>query len=200
MSQELRFLRQRLYWLCWTWEDYKTLYVKDGNKASLVEAIGSLSTLIQSSLLDSIQLDIRALSEAGSSGNDRNLNLSMHRLVYWLGRKHCDVVAIAEVKAGLEAARYESERLKKRRDKLIAHYDLNTIINEDQFLLEWPTEEEISTVITLLIKAMNAAERALGECVFEYASSGDDLRVGAHSLVAILQKHALALEAESNEA
>jgi hypothetical protein len=200
LSQELRFLRQRLYWLCWTWKDYKTLFINNGNQELLSQAIGSLARLIQVSLLDSIQLDIRALSEIDRDIKSRNTNLSMYRLVHWLDQKQCDAVATEEVRAALEAAGCESERLKKRRDKLNAHYDLGTIVNERQFLLEWPAEEEISTVVTLLIKAMNAAERALGECIFDYAPLDDGLRDGANSLIAILKSHDQFLPPEPDEA
>lgn len=166
----------------------------------LSQAIGSLAHLIQVSLLDSIQLDIRAMSEIDRDSKRRNTNLSMYRLVYWLDQKQCDAVATEEVRAALEAAECESERLKKRRDKLIAHYDLSTIINERQFLLEWPTEEEISTAVTLLIKAMNAAERALGECIFDYALVDDGIRDGANSLIPILKRHAQCLPPNTDEA
>jgi hypothetical protein len=200
LSQELRFLRQRLYWLCWTWQDYKALFINNSNQELLSQTIGSLARLIQVSLLDSIQLDIRAMSEIDRDSKRRNTNLSMYRLVYWLDQKQCDAVSMEEVRAAIEAAGCESERLKKRRDKLIAHYDLRTIINERQFLLEWPTEEEISTSITLLIKAMNAAERALGECIFDYALLDDGIRDGANSLIAILKRHAQCLPPERDEA
>ena len=200
LSQELRFLRQRLYWLCWTWQDYKALFINNSNQELLSQTVGSLARLIQVSLLDSIQLDIRALSEIDRDSKRRNTNLSMYRLVYWLDQKQCDAVAREKVRAALEAAGCESERVKKRRDKLIAHYDLSTIINERQFLLEWPTEEEISTAVTLLIKAMNAAERALGECIYDYALLDDGLRDGANTLITILKRHAQYLPPKCDEA
>ena len=82
--------------------------------------------------------------------------------------------------------------MKKRRNKLIAHYDLHTIATEAPDLLKWPTEEEISTVITLLIEAMNTAEGALGECRYDYDFSGDSFRKGAELLIDILNNYSLA--------
>jgi len=195
-KQELRFLRQRLNWLCWTWQDYKILFINDGNLELLGGTIGSLAALIQNSLLDSIELDISALSESDHNHNGKNTNLSMHRLVHWLKRLECDPTTIEEICRKLDEAQGESGRMKKRRNKLIAHYDLHTIATEAPDLLKWPTEEEISTVITLLIEAMNTAERALGECRYDYDFSGDSFRKGAEVLIDILNNCSLAQATE----
>ena len=187
MKQELSFLRQRLYWLCWAWEDYRTLFIRQENIDLLRSNIGSLSSVMRRALLDSIQLDICALTDPGQTGS--NMNLSMHRLIAWgreLGGEPGDLDAIRQ---RLDEARRESERLRDRRNKLIAHYDLSTISSGDQVILEWPTVEEISSSINLLIQAMNAGESMLGEPLFEYSGFDDDFRSGANSLLNLLQKY-----------
>ena len=76
--------------------------------------------------------------------------------------------------------------MRKRRNRLIAHYDSPTVLNEDSEVIEWPTADEIEGAARLLIEAMTMAESLLGEAIFDYDIN--DSRTGAERFMAILKE------------
>jgi hypothetical protein len=86
----------------------------------------------------------------------------------------------------LDEADRASSRMRKRRNKLIAHFDSPTILNNDAPLIEWPTTDEIEQTVRLLIEAMNLAEGLLGKAIHDY--SLDEFRDGSATLIGMLKE------------
>ena len=183
-EQELSFLRHQLYWLCWTWQDYKELFSSEANFEFMIRMTGGLARVMRVSMLDSIQLDICALTDPAisKSGN----NLSLRRLLHWCRDSKQKAERIESLKEKLDEADAVSSRIRKRRKKHIAHFDSPTILDEDAEVIEWPTADEIERAVRLLIEAMNMAESLLGVAIFDYDSSHS--RNGSETLMAILRE------------
>lgn len=168
-EQELRFLRHQLYWLCWTWQDYKGLFSSEADFQFMIRMTGGLARVIRVSMLDSIQLHICALTDPSKSKSGKNL--SLRRLLHWCSGLKQNAERVKSLKDKLVEVDAVSSRMRKRRNKLIAHFDSPTILNEDAEAIEWPTADEIEGAVRLLIEAMNMAESLLGETIFDYDSN-----------------------------
>lgn len=182
--QEYKCLRQRLYWLCWTWQDYKGLFSSEDDFDLMTRITGGLANVIRVSMLDSIQLGICALTDPSKSRSGKNL--SLRRLLHWCDDSKGNSERINSLEEKLDEADAVSSRMRKRRNKLIAHFDSSTILDEDSELVEWPTAGEIEEAIQLLIEAMNIAEGLLGEAIFDYRIGL--FRNGAETLMTILKE------------
>jgi hypothetical protein len=133
-EQELWFLRHQLYWLCWTWQDYKGLFSSEANFEFMIRMTGGLARVIRVSMLDSIQLDICALTDPSKSKSGNNL--SLRRLLHWCRDSKQNAERIESLKGKLDEADAVSSRMRKRRNKLIAHFDSPTILDEDAEVIE----------------------------------------------------------------
>jgi hypothetical protein len=183
-EMEYRFLRQQLYWLCWTWQDYKGLFSSEESFDLMVRMVGGLAKVIRVSMLDGIQLDICALTDRSESSGGQNL--SLRRLLHWCRHSEQSSERIELLMGKLDEADRASSRMRKRRNKLIAHFDSPTILNNDAPLIEWPTTDEIERTVRLLIEAMNLAESLLGKAIHDY--SLDEFRDGSATLIGILKE------------
>lgn len=185
-KQEYQFLRQQLYWLCGTWQEYMGLFSSEDDFEFINKMTDGLARVIRVSMLDSIQLNICALIDPDKSKDGKNVNLSLRRLLHWCGDSKQNTERRDVLKEKLDEARAVSSRMRKRRNKLIAHFDSTTILNEDLDVIEWPAADEIEGAIQLLIEAMNMAEQMLGQSVHEYDSNL--FTSGAETLMAILKE------------
>ncbi len=183
-KQEYQFLRQQLYWLCWTWQDYKGLFSSEADFEFMIRMTGGLARVIRVSMLDSIQLDICALGDPSKSKSGKNL--SLRRLLHWCGDSQQNAERIDILKKKLDEVDVVSSRMRKRRNKLIAHFDSCTILDEDSEVIEWPTADEIDVAVRHLVEAMNMAESLLGWAIFDYDSNL--CRNGAETLMTILKE------------
>jgi hypothetical protein len=150
----------------------------------MIRMTGGLARVIRVSMLDSIQLDICALTDPSKSKSGNNL--SLRRLLHWCRDSKQNAERIESLKEKLDEADAVSSRMRKRRNKLIAHFDSPTILDEDAEVIEWPTADEIERAVRLLIEAMNMAESLLGEAIFDYDSNHS--RNGSETLMAILRE------------
>jgi len=183
-QQEYQFLRQQLYWLCWTWQDYKGLFSSEADFEFMISMTGGLARVIRVSMLDSIQLHICALIDPSKSKSGKNL--SLRSLLHWCGDSQSNAERVDILKEKLDEVDAVSSRMRKRRNKLIAHFDSPTILDEDSEVIEWPTADEIEGAVRLLAEAMNMAESLLGEATFDYESNL--CRNGAETLLTILKE------------
>ncbi len=179
-QQGVRFLRHQLYWLYWTWNYYKGLFSSETNFELMIRTTGGLARAIRVSMLDSIQLNICALTDQASSGKG-NTNLSLYSLLHWCSPTDETSDRRQLLKERLDEAKKESGRIRKRRNKLIAHYDSPAILQEDPELIEWPTNDEIEGSVELLIEVMKLGEQLLGEYLSEFFE--DDWFTGAQVLL-----------------
>ena len=182
-EEEYRVIRSQLYWLCWTWQDYKELFSSEENFDLMCRIVGGLANVIRVSMLDGIQLDICALTDPSESRNGNNL--SLRRLLHWFRDSDQSADRIELLTRKLDEAVTASSRMRSRRNKLIAHFDRPTLLREDAEVIEWPTANEIERVVRLLVDAMNLAESLLGKAIGEYEF--DHFRDGSETLMAILK-------------
>jgi hypothetical protein len=182
-EEEYRALRRQLYWLCWTWQDYKGLFSSEENFDLMCMIVGGLANVIRVSMLDGIQLDICALTDPSESRNGNNL--SLRRVLHWFRDSDQSADRIELLTRKLDEASTASSRMRTRRNKLIAHFDRPTILREDAEVIEWPSANEIERAVRLLVEAMNLAESLLGKAIHKY--DFDHFRDGSETLMAILK-------------
>lgn len=155
-------IKSEVIWLHARWIIYRQLYGISPERVDLLNRSASmLFYIFQMTLLNDVQLSLSKLSDPAGSGARRNMTLDM--LLQLL--KNAGETNIVEQLSSLVADYAIScERLRYRRNKTIAHFDLATMRSVKVAPLEGPSCEEIETALDALRKALNCVE-------FHYARS-----------------------------
>ena len=177
------FLKIQLVTLHLRWSDYKKLFGHSKERVDLLnQCAGGFFHATQFALLQQFEVSIVRLLDPHQQRKNKNLTFS--RLVH-LAEEPLQERQVFELKCKLEHAEECSKRLKKRRDKAVAHLDVRSIQNEDQAVLEWPRIEEVDASLKALADLANSYEQMIGLPIMMYEFS--DNFSGSELLVSHLE-------------
>jgi hypothetical protein len=156
-----RFLKIQLVTLHSRWQDYKNLFGHSQERVDLLnQCAGGFFHSIQFAMLQQIELCMVRLLDQAKQGKS-NKNMTFQRLVHLTEAVYQESHVI-HLRQMLERAIECSSRLTKRRNKVVAHLDVESIQNEDQVILEWPRIEEVDASLKALVDLANAFEQMSG--------------------------------------
>jgi HEPN superfamily AbiU2-like protein len=149
-------LKSEVVWLHGRWIIYLQLYGTSAERIDLLNRSGStFFYILQMTLLHDVQLSLSKLDDPAGSGTRKNMTLDA--LVEQLGDVGEAAVA-AEIKPLVAAYHASCVKLRQRRNKSIAHYDLNTMLAAKVTPIEGPSRAEIETALEALREVMNHVE------------------------------------------
>lgn len=156
-----RFLKIQLVTLHSRWHDYKNLFGHSQERVDLLnQCAGGFFYSIQFSMLQHIELCIVRLLDPAKQRQSAK-NMTFERLVH-LAEAVYQQSQVSDLRKLLVRALECSCRLRKRRNKAVAHLDVEAIQNEDQVILEWPRIEEVDVSLEALVDLSNAFEQMSG--------------------------------------
>lgn len=156
-----RFLKIQLVNLHARWQDYRNLYGHSQERVDLLnQCAGGFFHAIQFAMLQQIELGVVRLLDPAKQGKS-NKNMTFQRLVH-LAEAVYQESQVIHLRQMLERAVECSSRLRRRRDKAVAHLDVQAIQNEDVVILEWPRIEEVDASLGALAELANAYEQMSG--------------------------------------
>jgi AbiU2 len=146
-------LSTEVTWLHGRWIIYRQLFGTNKERVDLLnESAGMVSWILQDLLLKDVQLSISRLADRAGKGNRRNLSLR---------RLQADLCAVGEVALAnsLESllTRFEvsCSQILDRRNKWIAHSDLETMLAARAVPLSGPSRAEIEAALAALRQALD---------------------------------------------
>jgi uncharacterized protein (DUF2267 family) len=149
-------LKSEVVWLHGRWIVYRQLYGTSSERVDLLNRSAStFFYILQMTLLHDVQLSLSKISDPAGSGSRRNMTLDA--FVEQLEDAGQASVA-AEIKPLVAAYHASCVKLRQRRNKSIAHYDLNTMLTAKVTPIEGPSRAEIETALEALRKVMNHVE------------------------------------------
>lgn len=142
------FLHREVTWLHGRWRMYRQLY---GTSEARINALNQVAPtffyVLQNVLVDEVQLTLSRLSDPARTG--RRENLTLETLLERIER--LDIPSLtAELRSRLAAYRLTCEAIVVRRNKRIAHYDLDTHTSPDRENLQGPSRAEIEAALDSL--------------------------------------------------
>jgi hypothetical protein len=111
--------------------------------------------ILQNTQLHDVQLSLGKLGDPAGSGSRRNLTLAS--LIEQL-QASGETALTTKLKPLVEAFDDTCEKLRHRRNKWIAHFDLHTMLGTSATPLEGPSRAEIETALEALRQVMNCVE------------------------------------------
>jgi hypothetical protein len=154
------------------WGIYVQLYGSKPERVHLLNKVAGFTfRIIQDDLWDAMLLHIARMTDPPVSMG-RNANLTLQNLP--------DLVDDGETKAAVTQAVEEvmalSEFCREKRNKYIAHRDLNIALNRSAVTLPNGSRTQIREVLKAITKALNIVEKYYkdGQSVFDIAPLGDD--------------------------
>ena len=148
------FLHKEVTWLHGRWRMYRQVYA---TSEARVEALNKVAPTffgtLQNILLDEVQLTLSRLADPARTG--RRENLTLETLIEGIDTLDSPSLA-AELRVGLEAYRSACEAILRRRNRRIAHYDLNTHVSVGGERLDGPSRAEIEGALDALRAFMRA--------------------------------------------
>jgi hypothetical protein len=183
-------VREQVVWLHGRWIIYQQLF---GTSVERVELLNrSASTfffLIQETLMDDIQMILSKLADPAKTRSNRNLSLETV----------CDVVRTlnelelhANLERGLKQFREKCDNFKPRRNKKIAHFDYDTLMNQSSKYLSDISSQMIEDALEELRRFMNMVDGHFRDCEVFYDIF--EMEADAEALVHML-KYGLRYEA-----
>jgi hypothetical protein len=144
-------------WLHGRWKVYRQLFGTSSERVDVLnQTSGTFFNIIQSVLMDSVQLTLSKLAERPRTSGQKNLTLAS---LIW------DVEALGDAALGhalqdlLSAYRRSCAQLIHRRHKQLAHYDRATLLNQVSTPLPGPSRQEIEDALAVLRAFMNTLQR-----------------------------------------
>ena len=162
-----RFLRIQLVTLYARWQEYRNLFGHSQERVDLLNhCAGGFFHSIQFAMLQQIELCMVRLLDPAEQGKS-NKNMTFQRLIH-LAEEVYQESQVIHVRQMLERAMECSSRLRRRRNKAVAHLDVEAIQKEDQVILEWPRIEEVDASLAALVDLANAFEQMSGLPIWCY--------------------------------
>jgi hypothetical protein len=156
-----RFLKIQLVTLHSRWHEYKNLFGHSQERVDLLnQCAGGFFYSIQFSMLQHIELCIVRLLDPANQRQSAK-NMTFERLVHFAEAVY-QQSQVSDLSKMLKHALECSSRLRRRRNKAVAHLDVEAIQNEDQVILEWPRIEEVDASLEVLVDLSNAFEQISG--------------------------------------
>jgi AbiU2 len=177
-------LKSEVVWLHGRWIIYRQLYgTSQENIDVLNRSASTVFNVSQKSLLHDVQLSISKLGDSAGTGTRKNLTLSA--LAGELERIS-EKPLVKNLNAAILFFDAACAKLRVRRNKWIAHFDLDTMIESKVAPLEGPSRAEIEAALDALREAMNCVERHYTESqtMYEHFVMNND---GQHLISALKQ-------------
>jgi hypothetical protein len=171
-------------WLHGRWIIYRQLFGTSPERIDMLnEAAATFFFVIQAVLLDEIQLTIGKLGDPAGTGKFRNLTLaSMRDSVRALG--HAELCGRLDIL--LADFDERSVQIRVRRNKRLAHYDLDTLLNGRSAPIETASRQEIEDALVALRKFVNEIEQHFTDSMTAYEHF--ILRDDGEALVATIKR------------
>jgi hypothetical protein len=143
-------------WLHGRWIIYRQLFGTNKERVDLLnESAGTVTWILQNLLLDDVQLAISKIGDPAGAGKTRNLTL--RRLQVDL-RDTGEISLVANLEPHLKTFEDSCSEIRHRRNKWIAHSDLDTKLGARAIPLSGPSRSEIETALAALREALNCVE------------------------------------------
>jgi AbiU2 len=148
------FLHKEVTWLHGRWRMYRQLY---GTSEARIYALNKVAPTffgtLQNILLDEVQLALSRLADPARAG--RRENLTLETLIEGIDQLGIPYL-VTELRKRLEAYWKACEGIVRRRNRRIAHYDLNTLLRAAGESLDAPSRAEIEKALDELRQLMRA--------------------------------------------
>jgi hypothetical protein len=180
ISVVYKALRSEISWLHGRWICYKQLFAASPKRIDLLnESAGTFFYIIHYILLDEVQVMLSKLTDPARTKKFENLSL------YLLQERidhHADSVLASECQCLLDRLHEQCEPFRIRRNKQLAHLDLNTALKSPLVPLPDISRQMIEEALQTLRKYMNAIEGHYNDSEWDYeafimTSDGEDLVV-----------------------
>lgn len=149
-------IKAEVVWLHGRWLIYRQLFGTNKERVALFnETAGTVAVIVQDVLLRDVQIAISKLGDPAASR--KNKNLTLRRLQMEL-RNAGETDAAEQMDPLLETFETASATVRSRRNKWIAHSDLDTLLAARAAPLYGPSREEIETILSALREVMNCLE------------------------------------------
>jgi hypothetical protein len=180
------FLHGEVVWLHGRWTMYRQLY---GTSARRIETLNQLAPTffgtLQGILLDEVQLTLSRLADPAATGRRRNLTLET--LTQEIDSLPIPELA-SELSARLNQYRAKCEGIIERRNKRIAHYDLDTQSAASTEALSGVSRQEVEEALAELREFMRTVYQFFEQSymAYEHFAMHDDansvLRIACEAL------------------
>lgn len=170
MPQPLRAhwdaLDEEVKWLHGRWKIFRQLFGTSPDRIELLNrSAAAFFRIIQDVLMDSVQLTLSKLADRSQTAGRQNLTLD--RLVADINSLG-DTALSSELNEILTEYRDRCAQMKNRRNKQLAHYDFDTLLNAKSTPIPGPSREEIENGLEALRRFMNTLQRKFTEAETAY--------------------------------
>jgi hypothetical protein len=149
-------IHSEVVWLHGRWIIYRQLYGTSPDRiAVLNRAAGTFFNVLQTMMLHDVQLSLSKLGDPAGSGARKNLTLAA--FVQQL-RSNSESSLADKLDPLLDKFDAACTKLRHRRNKWIAHFDLSTMLSSKVQPLEGPSRSEIEDALAALRAFMNCVE------------------------------------------
>jgi hypothetical protein len=177
-------LKAEAVWLHGRWIIYCQLYGTSKERVDVLNRSAStFFNVLQKSLLQDIQLSLGKLGDPKGSGARTNLSLStLAAELECIGEN----ALVKKLKPLIVSFDDACQKLRRRRNKWIAHFDLNTMLGSKVTPLQGPFRAEIEAALEALREALNCVEFHYAEShtAYEHFVMNND---GEHLIVTLKQ-------------
>jgi hypothetical protein len=149
-------LRSEIMWLHGRWIIYRQLYGTSPSRLEILNTSAStFFNILQFALLHDVQLSLSKIGDRAGSGSRKNMTLdALKQQLEEVG----ELQVVAKVTPLLKTYDTSCEKVRNRRNKWIAHFDLQTMLASKVTPLEGPSRAEIETALKALREVMNCVE------------------------------------------
>ena len=177
-------LKSEAVWLHGRWIIYRQLFGTSPERVDVLNRSAStLFNILQNTLLHDVQLSLSKLGDPAGSGARENLTLDA--LVEQL-ESAGETAVVAKLRPLVTSFADACKKLRHRRNKWIAHLDLNTMLGSKVTPLEGPSRAEIEAALEALRQTMNCVELHYTESqtIYEHFVMNHD---GEHLISTLMQ-------------
>ena len=177
-------LQREVVWLHGRWIIYRQLYGTSPERIDILNRSAStFFNVLQENLLREVQLSLSKLGDPAGSGT--RTNLTLEALVEQLANAG-EITVVAKLRPLVATFDGACAKLRHRRNKWIAHFDLKTMIDSKVSPLEGPSRREIEAALAALREAMNCVQLFYtgSQMAYEHFSINND---GEHLLSVLKQ-------------
>jgi HEPN superfamily AbiU2-like protein len=176
-------LRPEVLLLHERWLIYRQLFADSQHRVDLLnDSASTFFLVVEDVLFESIQLGFARLGDPAQSGTGRNLTLES--LLNEVKKRPQDAALLAKLTVLLHKYRTECSKLKRIRNKKLAHLDRQTILGRKR--LTNPSRNEIEHALTTLRDFVNSFDLYFG--IPEMAYEKMILRDDGNALVHVLKQ------------
>ncbi len=181
-------LRNEVILLHIHWANYRSLYGKSSKRVDILnEAAGAFFANLHWILLDYVQLTLAKLGDRRQTRvrGEIKQNLVIKTMIREI-KNRGDANLAADVRNADSLFGRSCALIRERRNTRIAHFDLETMMNERIGLATGPSREEIESALSALRNIMNLVERFYcdNETLYEFTVTEGD----GNSMIAMLAR------------